>query len=289
MGTQDRIGTLVAGRFRLDSLLGSGGLGQVYLARHEFLRRQVALKLLHRELLAELKVLAGFEREAMAASRIQSPHTPQVLDFGYADDGVPYMAMEYIQGRTLSAVVEQEGPLEVLRVLDLLTQIGRCLVSAHEAGVIHRDLKSKNVMLTASEGGQEHVMVLDFGLAKITDPQTITNLTSMGSIYLTPGYMAPEQSSGAEVDHRADLYSLGVVAYELLTARLPFVGPPMKVMQAHANQPPPALNEVCGRKDIPMVLESYLMSCLAKDPQQRPSTAAKLVQDLDAFSRIIGG
>ncbi len=288
MNPEERIGTLIAGRFRLDSLLGAGGLGAVYLAHHEFLRRDVALKLLHRELLAELKVLTSFEREAMAASRIESPHTPQVFDFGYSEDGTPYLAMEYVDGRTLAQVLADEGPLPVPRVLSLMQQLASCLVVAHEAGVIHRDLKSKNLMLTRGEDDLEMLMVLDFGLAKITDPQTITQLTTAGSVYLTPGYMAPEQISGETVDPRADLYSLGVVAYELLAGRLPFSGSPMKILRAHLEEPPPTLSGLCGRKDIPLVLDGYLGTCLAKEPDRRPPSAAQLALDLEAFSRLLG-
>ena len=280
------IGTVVAGRFLLQGLLGQGGMGAVYLARHEFMGRTVALKLLHREMQAEVNVLSGFEREARAAARIGNPHVAQVHDFGYTEEGEPYLAMEYVPGRSLAQMLEDEGPQDVERALRLLIQATRGLASAHEVGVIHRDIKPQNMMLTTREEA-DHLVLLDFGLAKITDPSTIVTLTSLGSSFVTPRYMAPEQvTDSAEVDHRADIYSLGVVAYEMLAGRTPFSGSALELLRDHQRGEIEPLDELTGGK-VPAALSELVLGCLAKNPADRPDTAAALGKQIGSLLRLL--
>src|SRR5690606_8292067 len=192
-------------------LLGEGGMGQVYRAQHVHMRKTVAIKVLHRELTMQPEIVARFEREAVAAARIEHPHVAAATDFGQLPDGSFYLVLEFIEGRSLTALWAEHGRLPPARALAIARQVCDALDAAHSAGIVHRDLKPDNVMLLAREGDADFVKVLDFGIAKLQSDDTSGQpaLTKAGTVFGTPEYMAPEQAQGAGVDARSDLYTLG--------------------------------------------------------------------------------
>ena len=280
------VGTLFAGRYRIESLLGSGGVGEVYLGWHEVLQRRIALKLIHASLQVDPKVLARFRREARAASTISHPGIPHIHDFGHAEDGRPYLVMDHVEGETLARVLRRLGALPVPRAVDLLVQITSALAAAHGAKVVHRDLKPDNVMLSPTEGGQDQIKILDFGLAKVLSSDT-AELTTEGSFHGTPEYLPPELIDGREVDHRADIYSLGVLAYELLTGEVPFPGTLFQVLNAHLKKEPLAPSTRARRDDIPEALDRLVLRCLVKDPRQRFQSAEEVLEGLGQITPTI--
>ena len=276
------MGTLFAGRYRIEAVLGSGGAAEVFLGWHEVLQRRIALKLLHAELQLDPKELARFRREARAASTISHPGIPHIHDFGHSDRGRPYLVMDHVEGQTLARVLRREGALPVARAVDLLLQIAGALAAAHDAGVIHRDLKPDNVMLASGEGDSptgEQVKILDFGLAKVLASDT-AELTTEGSFHGTPEYLPPELIDGREVDHRGDIYSLGVLAHEVLTGEVPFPGSLFQVLNAHLKKDPVAPSAAASGGDIPEALDRLVLDCLTKDPEQRIQTVAEVVERL---------
>jgi eukaryotic-like serine/threonine-protein kinase len=283
MNLEPEIGSLFAGRFRIRGLLGRGGMGSVYLAQHENLRRPVALKLLSPQLLANLNVMGRFQREARAASRMVHPHITQVYDFGHSEDGVPYLVMEYVEGTALLNVLVQDGAFPVPRALHVLGQVARALIAAHEADVVHRDLKTNNIVLTSFRG-EDFVKLLDFGLAKILGPEATASLSAQGILFGTPEYMSPEQISGTEVDFRVDIYSFGILAFELLTGEVPFKGTAMEIMAAHVNREAPPLSASGDHEPVPGAVQALVRRCLAKRPDDRPGTAA-LAEEVEALAR----
>jgi len=294
-----REGELLAdGKYEVQNLVGAGGMGQVYRARHTMLRRTVAIKVLHPGLTADPKVEARFLREARATSLLEHRNSMQVLDFGSEKraDGsrLLYIVMEYIEGRELSDIVRSEGPLAVERIADLASQVCAALFQAHEQGVIHRDLKPENIMIldhVDDDGRQvERVKVCDFGIAKIQSNEEYdsgkgSKLTEAGEVFGTPYYMSPEQARGQRLDARSDIYSLGVVLFELATGALPFVGENiMGVLAQQITDPPPRPSTV--RPDLDPDLERIVLQCLEKDPELRYQN----VRDLRAELRdLVGG
>lgn len=260
-----RIGSLFAGRFQIDALLGEGGFGRVYRATHTVLKRQLALKVIQKDNLSDPTIEARFRREARAASRIQHPNVAYVFDFGRTEDGTSYLAMEYVEGPTLAEV----GPLPPSRALGVLTQIADGLAAAHACNVVHRDIKPDNVALTTHEGKPDHVKILDFGLAKALGTETWggAEISAVGLIYGTPEYCSPEQFEAKPLGLSSDIYSVGVLAFELLTGRLPFDGTVLYLYQAHVNRPPPPPSRFA---QIPADLDRVVLDCLAKDPNERP-------------------
>jgi len=221
-------GSVIAGKFRIERVLGEGGMGIVLAAHHLHLGRLVAIKVLKPEALAHKDIVARFANEARSASRIQSEHVARVLDVGAFDSGEPYMVMEYLEGCDLSKYVRQRGPLAVGEAIDYLLQACEALAEAHVAGIVHRDLKPANLYLTRRADGSNCVKVLDFGISKAAlspDQAAPQNMTQTSSVLGTPGYMAPEQlRSSKHVDARTDIWALGVILHELLTGRLAFQG-----------------------------------------------------------------
>jgi len=272
------LGTLFAGRFRIKSLLGTGGMGSVFLAHHEVLQRKFAIKVIRKGLLADLNIAARFRREARAASRIEHPHITYVFDFGHSDEGRPYIAMEYVEGPSLAKVLAREGRLPVPRALHVLSQIADALSAAHASNVIHRDLKPQNIVVTTHRGQQDFVKILDFGLAKIIGVASTGNLSRDGESFGTPEYMSPEQAVGGTVDHRTDIYAFGALAFEMLVGKVPFPfqGNLMQVVAAHVNKPPPVPSAASGREDILPALDSLVLRCLGKKPEDRYPDAAAL-------------
>ncbi|MCA9670758.1 MAG: protein kinase [Myxococcales bacterium] len=280
------IGSLFAGRYRLERKLGTGGMAIVYYGRHEVLGRGLAIKVIHRRLMDDAVVQSFFQREARAASRIEHPNVTYIFDFGYAEDKRPYLAMEYVEGPTLAELVAK-GPLATKRALPILLQIAGGLAAAHRENIVHRDLKPHNIVLTKHRGQSDVVKILDFGLAKLTEVDGSESISmSSGKEYGTPQYMSPEQCQGESVDARADIYSFGVLAYEVLTARLPFTGPMAKVLWMHINEPRPRVSE---RVDVPAPVDDLIVRCMQQAPGERFADGDELFTALEAIVGALQG
>lgn len=276
------MGQVLAERYRVEKLLGSGGMGSVYLAEHVLMRKAVALKVLHREMTALTEVVARFEREAIAAARIDHPNVASAMDFGRLDDGSFYLVLEYIAGKSLSSIIA-EGPLDLDRAIVIAIQIGNALVAAHAAGIVHRDLKPDNVMLVPNPEGHEIVKVLDFGIAKVQGTEERSDqqraLTRIGTVMGTAGYMAPEQALGQTVDARVDLYALGVVLHEMISGKLPFrAEEPAQILAKQLTEPLPPLPA-----GTPAELCSLIERLLDNKVEGRPADALEVVQTLTRF------
>jgi hypothetical protein len=285
------------GSYRLGALIGRGGMGEVYLAHHRMLARPAAIKLISPEALvgdgpgASGLATARFRREAEAAARLKSPHTVQLYDFGVTDEGRLYLVMELLEGITLEQLVAAEGALPAARVVRILRQVCESLEEAHDAGLVHRDVKPANIHLGRVGRQTDFVKVLDFGLVKsVTGADGEDSLASVAGLAVgTPAYMAPEMVHGEAVDGRADLYSVGCVAYFLLTGRLVFQGgSAMQTVLLHVQQPPVAPSERTGNPVSP-ALDRLVLACLAKQPADRPQTAAELAAALAAVPEGKGG
>ncbi|MEO6418370.1 MAG: serine/threonine-protein kinase, partial [Polyangiaceae bacterium] len=231
-GPASLIGTTLSGRYKIEKLLGEGGMGAVYQAEHTHMRKRLAVKVLHPEMSRLPEVVARFEREAMAAAHIDHPNVATATDFGKLEDGSFFLVLEFVEGESLRDVIAV-GRLETGRALRILRQIAAALQRAHALGIVHRDLKPENVMLVNREGEPDFVKVLDFGIAKVQIGELTAGnvkesgpgqplLTQAGMVYGTPEYMAPEQALGQPVDPRADIYSLGIIGYEMLAGVRPF-------------------------------------------------------------------
>jgi serine/threonine-protein kinase len=263
------------GPYHLRERIGTGGMGEVYLAEHQFLKRPCAIKLIRPGKAADPRALARFEREVHTTAQLSHWNTVEIYDYGRTEDGTFFYVMEYLPGLSLAELVERHGPLPPERVIHLLRQACRALEEAHGLGLIHRDLKPANLFAAHRGGLHDVTKILDFGLAKRQVETPAMQLSHHGSITGSPLYMSPEQASGQRADHRSDIYSLGAVAYCLLTGQAPFRGDnALSVMIAHARDPanpPTAL-----RPDIPQDLERVVLRCLAKDPGDRYQDAASL-------------
>jgi serine/threonine-protein kinase len=271
------------GQYRLKELIGSGGMGEVYLAEHVLLRRPCAVKLIRPERAGDPKNLLRFGREVRATATLTGWHTVEIYDYGHAEDGTFYYAMEYLPGPNLEQLVGRGGPLPPARAVHLLRQVCRALSEAHAIGLIHRDVKPSNVIACRRGGMDDVAKLLDFGLVQAQGLGEGTNrLTQEGSVAGTPAYMSPEQAGGADgVDARSDVYSLGAVAYFLLTGRPPFVRKTgVQVLAAHLHEPPPPPRTL--RAELPPDLEAVVLRCLEKDPAQRFPDADSLERALAA-------
>jgi serine/threonine-protein kinase len=279
------IGTTLAGKYRIDERLNEGGMGTVYRATHVLMEKTVAIKVLRPSLAADEKIVARFSREARAASRISHPNALSVTDFGEDANGTVFLVMEFLSGRTLKQVIRDEGPLPLARVVEITRQVGEALHAAHFQGVIHRDLKSDNIMLLDTMAG-DHAKVLDFGIAKINEPEgkRDTELTAPNLVIGTPQYMSPEQcSQDSEIDARSDIYSLGVILYEMLVGHVPFAADsPTMVMMKHLQEPVPSVLD--ERKDLPATIARVIARAMAKLPGNRYQTVSELIEDLTIAS-----
>jgi serine/threonine-protein kinase len=265
------------GEYRLKERLGSGGMGEVYLAEHALLKRPCAVKVIRPGRTADSQVLRRFEREVTVMAQLRHANTAEIYDYGHADDGTFYYVMEYLPGLNLDELITRHGPQPAARVIFFLRQLCGALAEAHGIGFVHRDLKPSNVIVCKHRGLHAMVKLLDFGLVcSLERPQSEgTQLTHEGVILGTPEYMSPEQARGAAmVDTRSDLYSLGILAYFLLTGRPPFVGSTLTTLIAHLNDPMPPLSD--RRPQVPADLAAVVERCLAKDPCERFADAEHL-------------
>lgn len=288
-GPDRYLGTVLSDRYVVDEVIGEGGMGKVYLAHHKVIGKRVALKILHAEHAKDKEAVGRFLREAKAASSVGNPHIIDVLDFGEAPDGAVYFAMEYLEGGTLGGLMEREGALDLKLVCDVALQLCDGLAAAHRQQIVHRDLKPDNVTLLtsgplASEREHPFCKILDFGIAKVSTSSSSTKLTMAGAVFGTPHYMSPEQAAGDAVDHRTDIYSLGVMLYEMIAGKLPFHASNfMGILTQHMYKAPPAFGEIEGGPDVPRGLEAIVLKCLSKKPESRYQAMEGLAQDLRRF------
>ncbi len=277
-------GTILAGKFRVERVLGSGGMGVVVATTQIDLDRLVAIKLLHPHVLDNQEAIARFLREARAAGRLKSEHVVQVLDVGTLAHGEPYMVMEYLDGRDLSEVVEARGPLPVQTAVDYVLQACEAIAEAHAVGIVHRDLKPSNLFLTSSAFGAPRVKVLDFGISKVVDAHRPSSVTGTSAVIGSPAYMSPEQMKASRnVDGRADIWSLGAILYELLAAKPAWSGEtPPEIYASILKDPPPCITR--ERPDVPAEVEAVVLRCLEKEPSLRYQSVAALSRDLSPFA-----
>jgi serine/threonine protein kinase len=281
------VGAIVADRYRILGLIGTGGMGAVYRAEHVHMKKLFALKLLHPEFLGVEEVRQRFEREAVAAGRIEHPNVVGATDFGKLPDGSFYLVLDYIDGTSLRALLEREGALPAARAIRIARQTALALGAAHAAGVVHRDLKPDNVMLIAEPDGTDRVKVLDFGIARVSSPDSHrdTALTRVGVVMGTVAYMSPEQATGQEVDVRADLYSLGVMLYEMVAGVVPFDAPlPSQVLARQLVEEPPPLPAGTAP-----ALGELIFDLMQKKADDRPASAQIVLQRLTALTPTPSG
>jgi eukaryotic-like serine/threonine-protein kinase len=288
------IGQIVGGRYQIVGLIGEGGMGVVYKAEQRLgsTVRKVAVKTLHAELSRDPSITARFHREVGTVAQLEHPNTVRVYDFGSTDDGTLYIAMEFLDGRALNRVIETEGALEPRRVGNLIRQIAGSLDEAHRQGIIHRDLKPENVLLIERAGEKDVVKLVDFGIAARTesaDREKEQKLTQQGMVLGTPPYMSPEQFTGKPLDARSDVYSLGIMAYEMLTGQLPFqADTPWQWATHHMTSQPRAFDEIPNGARIPESLRRTVLRALSKDPNERQDTAGQFNAEFSAGLASVG-
>lgn len=264
-------------------LLGSGGMSLVYKARQKNLDRVVAVKVLTKQTIKGELALQRFHQEARLSASLDHPNITKTIAYGVSNDGQPYMIMEFLLGKTLKEYLNTEKmPLGKFR--DVFLPILSALDTAHRAGLIHRDIKPENIMLCKEAGGKELVKLLDFGIAKLMESEAgAQSLTSTGTLLGSPSYMSPEQCSGKKLDQRSDIYSISCVMYEALCGEAPFsADSALEIMHKHATEPPPTVSELSRKIDIRKELAELTLAGLAKDPAQRPQSAAELAENLNA-------
>ncbi len=269
------------GQYRLLRLLGAGGMGQVYLAEHQLLKRPCAIKVIRPGQSADPQAIARFEREVQTTATLTHQNTIEIYDYGHTDDGTFYYVMEYLPGLSMADLVARHGPLPPERVIYLLRQACDALREAHSAGLIHRDIKPGNIFVAERGGVYDVVKLLDFGLAKESDNSSGKQITQEGTVAGSPMFMSPEQALGQPSDARGDIYSLGAVAYYLLTGHPPFQGnTAMELIVAHARDPVAPPRQL--RPEVPADLERHVLRCLEKEPEQRFQSALSLDEALAA-------
>jgi serine/threonine protein kinase len=273
------------GKYEFLGVIGSGGMGVVYKAKQTMLDKLVAIKMLNATGFS-VQDLRRFQQEARAARDLIHPNLIMIRDFGITDDGQPYMVFDFIEGSTLADIIKKRGQLEIENALDIFIQVAKGLSHAHQRGVLHRDIKPSNIII--SEGNRE-VKIVDFGIAKVIDETTGQQLTQTGEVFGTPLYMSPEQGAGKKLDERADLYSMGCVMFEALTAVPPLVGESaIYTIIKHQKEVPASLKEASLGKTFPASLEETVAKLLAKSPEDRYQTAKELIDDLNRTKSSLG-
>jgi serine/threonine-protein kinase len=294
-----RLGTSI-GNYRLDKILGRGGMGTVYSGEHIYIKKPVAVKVLHPQFARYQEAIHRFLREARAATSINHANIVDVTDFGILADGPVYFVMEFLDGKSLEDLIEKEGAVELHRALNVANQIALALEAAHAVGVIHRDLKPDNIMLlkkpgrrdlvrmapdqswiTEREESYDFVKVLDFGIAKVLVQDELLAETVQGAVFGTPEYMSPEAARGEDVDQRADVYSLGVILFDMLCGRPPFEAPQSsEVLAMHINSNPPSPREFAPHREITEMAEAVILRAMQKDPNRRFQNMSEFRRDL---------
>src|SRR5918911_1468043 len=275
------VGEVVAGRYELEELVGTGGMSSVFKARDALLERHVALKILHPHFTEDEQYVERFRREARAVASLSHPNIVTILDRG-EDEGRQFIVFELVEGRTLKEVLDEEGRLPVARALEIAIEVARGLGFAHEHGLVHRDVKPQNVILN----GDGRAKVTDFGIARSLEVQGV-GVTQSGAVLGTSNYIAPEQASGRPVDRTTDVYSLGVVLFELLTGEVPFPGESfVAVAMQHVSEPPPSVLE--ARPDVPVRVARAVDRALEKDPTERFATMDAFAAELQACLAELG-
>ncbi len=296
-GPRALIGTTISDRYKIERLLGEGGMGAVYQAEHTLMRKRMAIKVLHPEMTRLPEVVARFEREAMAAAHIEHPNVVTATDFGKLEDGAFFLALEFVEGKSLREVIAM-GRLELGRALHIGRQIAAALSRAHALKIVHRDLKPENVMLVERDGDPDFVKVLDFGIAKVQIGELTAGdvnqsggpgqpvLTQAGMVYGTPEYMAPEQALGQPVDARADIYALGCILYEMLCGVRPFdAESKVALLGMQVTAPVPPMATKAPDANIPPEVEAIVKRCLAKEASERLGDARELIEGI---TQILG-
>jgi hypothetical protein len=279
----DLTGTTLLGRYRLLAKLGAGGMGTVYLGEHTSIGKKFAIKVLGSEFAHRGDLVKRFLREAQAASMISQPNVVEISDFGDTPDGSVFFVMEYLDGEDLGAMLRREGRLPWPRVRHLIVQVCRALEAAHAAGIVHRDMKPDNCFRVSKQGDPDFVKVLDFGIAKVETGDTAgKGLTQTGMIFGTPEYMSPEQAQGEKIDHRADIYAVGVIMYQLLCGEQPFTGSSfMAVLTKHMFDVPRAPSEVAPDAEIPPDAEAIVLKAMQKDRTYRFQSMTELIASIE--------
>lgn len=286
------VGERLFGDYLLTKKLGEGGMGSVYLAENVAINQKIAVKVLHASAARDDETLQRFNREANAIARLTHPNTIRVFIFGKTKEPLIYLAMEYVHGTTLHDELDNVGPFDELRAIGIMRQTLHALSEAHELGVIHRDLKPDNIMLTQFRGVDDFVKVLDFGIAKVTDQggEKQRKLTQAGVVYGTPEYLSPEQARGRDIDFRADLYAMGIILYEMMTGTVPFTGDTaLAILSGHVYQDPPDPATV-GNANLSPQMRDIILHAIKKEPDLRFQSAMEFLEALEEReTQLVGG
>lgn len=282
------IGQTLDGKYYIEAKIGEGGMGAVYRARHLLMDTQLAIKVLHPSLVSDATSVARFQREAQAMARIRHSNAIAVTDFGITENQINYIVMELFEGESLRKILEREKKLPYATAISIARQVCGALEAAHRSSVIHRDIKPENIFLSLQPDGSYFAKVIDFGIAKIVTDTSKGGppLTRQGMIIGSPHYLSPEQCTGQELDARSDIYSLGIVLFEMLTGRVPFTAvTPVAVALLHANEPPPSLRSISP--EIPKALDDLVLRALAKSKEDRPTSAHEFAEELARVARLV--